>query len=167
MDIQTIPKNIQPSTSAEKLEFHLQTGDYLLFVAYSLNFARDELEDRDYGSVQRAIELLKQVKTDLVYVNQRWVLVRRNVWGNVREHTTIVLASLFGKLFVMKKTKKEFDWDKGYLKKHGDSTDTLGKLNVDGFNRMIEFMEEQNKAIKKEFEKINKRLEKVEQALKI
>ena len=90
MDIQTIPKNIQPITPAEKLEFHLESGDYLLFVAYSLNFVRDELEDREHGSVQRAIELLKRVEADLIYVNERWVLGRRKGDGKVHPFDTII-----------------------------------------------------------------------------
>lgn len=156
-----ISKNPQPVTPVESLEFHLQSGDYLLFVGYILNFARGELEDKKHGNVLVAIDLLKRVRADLVYVNQRWVLVQRGVWGTVREQTTVVLASIFGKIFMMKKTKKEFEWKGDYRKKHGANPDALGELNVDGFNKILENqkeLKEDTKRNEKEIAELKKQI---------
>jgi len=40
------------------------------------------------------------------------------------------MSFVFGRIQFMK--KKEFQYEKGYEKKYGDSTKALGELNVDG-----------------------------------
>jgi len=162
-------KNIQPVTSKKQLAFFIKTDDFLRVTAMTINHVRGEILDKNSGS---ALSMLKRVYHDVLYVDRDYVIVKRNPWVTVRETTYIVFSSLFGKIFMMKKTKKEFQYEKGYEKKYGDSTKALGELNVDGFNSVkddlrenkkeIAEVKEQNKEQQKQIAEVNKRTEKLE-----